>query len=379
MGTIAAVGSLAVTAVGTGVSMAGQSAAAGRAATMADNNAKQSAFEAQKSNYNAVLAMYKAQNVQAQGALDLSYLGFSTDIQAQWQSMMGGYSENLTKASAANQYLIGAENARFQIKGMKSLAETQAAMTEDRGERQAAQIMAQTNYRRVMQSEEDAQKLGLLRASAGARMVAYSGSSLDVLKHEEAMANLRQTSIAVLGGMQADDVQYDANAQANYVRQQASVAAQNLEQQYSRDPMADPVLQAKIAQAQVTTQHDVALTRMDGWRKALLLQRDIQDKVSGLTEKANQYMQGAGSDLNRVVEYENKASAALEDGAYGMAKTGLDGLGKMIGTVGDKWGGAKTGGNQSPSLPNASSPNTYDWTSKPLYTPLTVDYVPSWR
>lgn len=332
------IASIGIAAVGTGVSMYGQSKAAAAGETAASNSAHEAALNSLKSKVNAVLATYKAKDIKARNATDVQYLGFVTDRQAQWQTMMGAYNVNLTKASVADEFLIGADNALFKAKGIKALAETQAGNLEAQGRRQAAETMAETNYKRVMQNDQDARQLGLMRATTGARMVAYSGSALDVLNHEEAMANIRQTAIAVLGGMHADDVQYDANTQANYVRQQASVQAQNLEHDYIRDPMADPVLQARIAQMEVTTGHDVALTREDGWRKAMLMQRAAQDSVDSILAGADQQLEDAGRYTGQQSAFEAKADYAAEAGTLQVASTGLSGLSSMLGTAGKQWG-----------------------------------------
>jgi ribosomal protein S19E (S16A) len=323
--------------------------AADDAAKTAANNSRHLAdLEANKYQLNAVLAQYEANRIQDVTNLDIQYLGFATERQAKWLAMSASLDREIALGSVADKYLKGADEASARAADINAMGEIQADNTERSGARKAATLTAQTNLKRVMQQEEDAKKLGLVRASAGARMVAYSGSALDVLAHEEAMANARQVSITVLGGMQADDVQYDAKLTANAIRQKASIQAQGELRQYVDNPLDNPVLQAQLVKADIGTERDIALTKEQGWREGMKMKMDAATAM-------NKAILGMGDQQIRAASSQGLASAygAQADAGTDMYKTGST----LLTGATSIFKEAKQGGwfTTSPSTPGTST------------------------
>jgi hypothetical protein len=303
---------LGLTAASTGMGLFNSLSGGGAAQTAANNQKHLALLEGQKYQLNAVLAQYEAQRIQDMTRLDVDYLGFATDRQAKWLAMSSELDKSIALGGIASKFVDNANEAKARAKDAKAIAEIQADNTEHTGERQSKQIAAQTNYKRVMQQEDDAKKLGLVRASAGARMVAYSGSALDVLAHEEAMANARQTAISVLGGMQADDVQYDSKIQANAMRQKASIQAQAEVRQFTTNPLDSPLLQAQLVKADIGTARDIALTNEEGWRVAMKMKMESSNAVAKTAMGMGDQMIRATSSVGIASAYSGQANAGTD-------------------------------------------------------------------
>ena len=313
---------IAMAAAGTASSVIGGIGQGQAAQTAGHNQAKQAQLDASKNQLNAVLMTYEANRVRDELRLDTTYLGWATERQAKWLATQAELDKSIALGRVADQFTRGADEAKARGADAIKAAEIQADSTEKSGARKAAQISTQTNIKRVMQQEEDAKALGLLRAKAGARMVAYTGSALDVLAHEEAMANARQVAVAVLGGMQADDVQYDSRIQANITRQRASMQAQAEYRQFTDNPLDNPVLQAQLVKADIGTQRDIALTQEEGWRTIMKMKMGEQQTQTKITMGIGEQMMGASSNLGASVSYRIAGDNALS-ASYFKAGTSL--------------------------------------------------------
>lgn len=212
-----AMAGLGLSAAGTGMNVLGSITGGSAAKTAANNQKKLALLDNEKSILNSVLATYEAKRIQDETNLDLDYLNFATERQAQWLKMISEYDQTQAKAKAAGQAKAMADTAMARGKDVVALAESEAQAIEAKGDAQASQVRTQTKFKEVMQASDDAAAIGLKRAGFGARMVANTGSALDVFQHEEAMAGVRQKAISILGGMQVDDIQLDTVLSASQI------------------------------------------------------------------------------------------------------------------------------------------------------------------
>ena len=136
--------------------------------------------------------------------------------------------------------------------------------------------------------------------------------------------------------MQADDIQYDTAAQANYIRQKASIGAQAVMRRVGDgNPLDDPLLQAELLQTEISDQRDIALTEEEGWRtimkmrmgsentasKAVLTGYEQLTRASGSMAAADQYGRAESASSSSSI---TRAGSSLLSGAYDMFKVAKD-------------------------------------------------------
>lgn len=334
IGTASAIG-LGLSATSAGFSIFNSLGGGSDAQTAANNNSHLADLEMNKYQLNSALAEFEARRIRDVTALDADYLGFATERQASWLATQSKLNKSLMIAGDIGRYTSfskQATEAKARSEDIKKAAEIQADNTEHTGARQSKVVATQTNLKRAMQQEDDAKKLGLVRASAGARMVAYSGSALDVLQHEEDMANARQVSIATLGGMQADDVQYDSKINANFIRQKASISAAAEVRQFADAPMDNPVLQAQLAAADISTARDIALVNEEGWRTAMKMKMDAATSINRAVMSVGSAQSSASASAGLSSAYSgmggmdySKAGSSLLTGASSIFREAKEG------------------------------------------------------
>lgn len=304
-----------LSAVGTGMNIFGSLSGGSAAQTAANNQKHLAQLDNQKFILNSVLAQYEAKRIQDETNLDLDYLSFATERQAQWLKTISEYDQAQAKAKAAGQAKAMADTAMARGKDAVALAESEAQAIEAKGNAQASQVRTQTKFKEVMQASDDAAAIGLKRAGFGARMVANTGSALDVLQHEEAMAGVRQKAISILGGMQVDDIQLDTSLSASLKRQAAQVQSAGM----MRDALTsideqNSEMEFSLARARVETSREIALTQEEGWRTALKMKMGSDNTVNKtLMSASNQILQGAGA-LGQAASYDAAGSAAYNTG-----------------------------------------------------------------
>lgn len=308
------------------------------AKTAANNQKKLALLENEKFILNAVMATYEAQRIQSETALDLDYLGFATERQVNWLRNISEFDRAQATAKAAGSAKATAETAMARGKDAQALAESQALAIEAQGESKASQARVQTKFKETMQASEDAAAIGLKRASFGARMVAYTGSALDVMKHEEDMAAVRRGAISILGGMQVDDIQLDTTLSASLRRQSAAVQAAGM----MRDALTqideqNLELSFSLTRSKVESDREIALTEEEGWRTALKMRTGSQNTVNKtLMGASNQVLQGVSS-VGSAAAYDAAGDAAS---GVGLAKAGTS----LLTGAADVYKTAKTDG-----------------------------------
>jgi hypothetical protein len=290
------------------------------ARTAANNKKKLALLENEKFILNAVLATYEAQRIQSETALDLDYLSFATERQARWLKDISEYDQAQAQAKAAGSAKAMADTAMARGKDAVALAESEAQAIEAKGEAQAATVRTQTRFKEVMQASDDAAAIGLKRAGFGARMVAYTGSALDVVRHEENMAEVRQNAISILGGMQVDDIQLDTTLSASLKRQAAHTHAAGL----MRDALTqideqNLALSLDLTRSRIGASREIALVEEEGWRTALKMKMGSDNTVNRtLMGASNQILQGQAA-LGSAAAYDAAGDAAV---GTGWAKAG---------------------------------------------------------
>jgi len=306
---------VATTVASTAMSAKGQADAGAAAAASADAQKKLSLLDNEKSILNSVLAQYEAKRIQAETALDLDYLSFATERQARWLKNVSEFDRAQAQAQAAGQAKAMADTAMARGKDAVALAESEAKAIEAKGDAQAAQGRTQTRFKRTMQASEDAKALGLQRASFGARMVAATGSALDVLQHEEAMAGIRQQAVEILGGMQVDDIQLDTALSASLKRQAAHVhAAGMMRDALTQIDERNLDLSFALTRSKVESDREIALIEEEGWRTALKMKMGSDNKVNQVVMGAhNQALQGSAA-VGSAAMYDAAGSSALNAG-----------------------------------------------------------------
>jgi len=348
---VIAVAGLALSAAGTGMSIMGNAQGAVAAQTAANNQKKLALLENEKSILNVVLAGYEAKRIQAETALDLDYLAFATERQASWLKTISEFDQSQARAKAAGSAMAMADTTMARGKDAVVLAESEARAIEAKGDAQAAQVRTQTRFKQTMQAADDAKAIGLQRASFGARMVAATGSALDVLKHEEQMAGVRQQAISILGGMQVDDIQLDTTLSASLKRQAAHAQAAGM----MRDALTqideqNLELSFALERNKVEASREIALTEEEGWRTALKMKMGSDNKVNQVTMGAyNQALQGSAS-VGSASMYDAAGSSALNAGVTKAGTSLLTGASDIykIGRDSGLWGGAAATKTQIP-------------------------------
>lgn len=330
--TAAAVIGLGMAAAGTGMSVMGslQSGQAARAG--ANAQAKLSALDNEKSLLNAVMSMYEADRQRDEMNLDLEYMGFATQRQAQWLRMLSDYDQSMAQSKAA----LSAKNAALGAVD-KGTALVGAASSEAQGlvagaALQAAQARMQTRFKAVMQGAQDSEALGLRHAGLGTRGMAFSGSALDVLEHEQAMGELRQQAISIMGGMQVDDIQAGARNQASLRMQGAyRQAADLMGGTLSSIDEQNTALAASLARSRVEHAREAALVEEEGWRTAMKFRMNGENSIARTQMGAsNQMLQGAGS-LGQAASYRAAGEASASAAAVSAGSSLLSGASKMMG------------------------------------------------
>lgn len=306
---------LGLSAAGTASNILGNIFGGNASKTAAENQARLAQLDNQKFILNSVLAQYEAQRIRQETDLDLDYLSFATERQARWLKTISDYDQVQAKAKAAASAKAAADTAMARGQDAVALAEAEAGAIEAKGNAQAAEVRTQTRFKAVMQASEDAEAIGLKRAGFGARMVAATGSALDVLQHEEAMAGVRQKAITILGGMQVDDIQLDTALSASLKRQAGQTQAAGM----MRDALTSideqsTNLEFALARSQVETSRDVALTEEEGWRTALKMKMSADNTINKTILNASNQLQSAAGAAGQAASYESAGSAAYNTG-----------------------------------------------------------------
>lgn len=284
------------------------------------NQKRLALLEGQKSLLNSILSVYEAQRIERETKLDTDYLGWATERQTKWLALEAQMDREQLRSKAAGRARVALQTAAGRGGDAAALAEAEAKAMEAKGGAQAAQLGAQTRLKAIMQNSEDAQALGLKRASFGARMVADSGSALEVLQREERMADMRQEALRTLGGMQVDDVQLEATLGASlkrmdaYLRQGAGIRE-------ALDSIDDQNVQVGLAQerADIETERKIALTEEEGWRTVMKMNLGSQNAIDRtMMQASNQMLQSVGS-TGSAASY---GAAASQVDATSLAKAG---------------------------------------------------------
>lgn len=362
----------AMMVVGTATSVAGSIMGGQAQADAAKQQAKISMLDSEKSMLNAVLGQYEADRVKQETALDADWLNYSADREAKWTYAINEYDRKTASAqtdraaaTAIEKYTtlanISVDNAVAEsdavrkavvekVDVLKGIAEAKAQTVTATGEVNASATRTKSNYQLVMQQVEDEGKIGAQRASFGARQVAFTGSSLDVLEHEQALARAKQDMIRIAGSFGAEDILYESRSNALMQRLNASGEAQaafgeagakigeklrkaKSEVQYY-DMMKDTAiyeydaaLQEKLVKNKVETDRKVDMIQEEAWRVVMKMNMGSQNQQSQIMAKSAEDMtkstvSSASSEIQR-----NSAAAVQSASTVSAIGQGISGLG----------------------------------------------------